>query len=156
VLSFAFSLGSVGVLAREVVFEKIPLTFFAPAISVYVVVILLIIFAPLMVFSGPLFKIKRIGLHQYGSLATTYTGLFQKKWIGHQDLQNQSLLGTPDIQSLADLGSSYEFVEKMIPLPINIPTILQLIIATLLPLTPLLLTVMPIESILKLLFKMVM
>jgi hypothetical protein len=154
ILLFAFSLGSAGVLAREIVYGKIPLTYFAPVVGVYVVAAIIIIVGPLVVFTGLLIKTKRIGLHQYGTLATTYTGLFHKKWIWHQNLDNDPLLGTGDIQSLADLGNSYSFVQKMTPLPVDLRTVLQLVVASLLPLAPLLLTVMPLKSILKLLFKM--
>jgi hypothetical protein len=154
ILLFAFSTASAGVLAREIVYGKIPLTYFAPAIATYVVAALIIIVGPLVVFTAILLKTKRIGLHQYGTLATTYTSLFHKKWIWHQNPENDALLGTGDIQSLADLGNSYSFVQKMTPLPVDIRTVLHLIVACLLPLSPLLLTVMPLESILKLIFKM--
>ena len=154
ILLFAFSIGSAGVVAREIVYGKIPLAYFAPAIGTYVVAALIIIVGPLVVFTGLLLKTKRIGLRQYGTLATTYTGLFQKKWIWHQNPDNEPLLGTGDIQSLADLGNSYAFVEKMTPLPVDLRTVLHLVVASLLPLAPLLLTVMPLKSVLKLIFKM--
>jgi hypothetical protein len=154
ILLFAFSIGSAGVLAREIVYGKIPLSYFAPAIGAYVVIALILIVAPLAVFTGILIKTKRVGLRQYGTLATAYTGLFHKKWIWHQNPENEPLLGTADIQSLADLGNSYSLVEKMAPLPVDIRTVAHLIVASLLPLVPLLLTVMPLASVLKLLFKM--
>lgn len=68
ILLFAFSFGSTGVLAREIVYGGIPLKYFAPAIV-----------GPLVVFTGTLIRTKRIGLHQYGTLATTYTGLLLVK-----------------------------------------------------------------------------
>jgi len=154
ILLFAFSIGSAGVVAREIVYGKIPLTYFVPAIATYVVAALIIIVGPLVVFTGVLLKTKRIGLHQYGTLATTYTGLFHKRWIWHQNPEHEALLGTGDIQSLADLGNSYSYVQKMTPLPVDIRTVLHLIVASLLPLAPLLLTVMPLKSVVKLIFKM--
>ncbi len=153
-LLFAFSLGSAGVLAREIVYGKIPLTYFAPAIGTYVVVALILIVGPLVVFTKLLIKTKRIGLRQYGTLATTYTGLFHKKWILQQNPDNEPLLGTADIQSLADLGNSYSFVEKMNLLPVDLRTVLHLVVASLVPIAPLLLTVMPFKSIVKLFLKM--
>jgi hypothetical protein len=150
---FAFSLGSTGVLAREIVYDHIPLVTYAPSIATYVVIALLIVVGPLMVFTGVLLKTKRIGLHQYGALATNYTGSFHWKWIEHKTPEQEPLLGSADIQSLADLGNSYGYVEKMKPLPVDPRTLLHLVLASLLPLTPLLLTVMPLKDILKLLFK---
>jgi hypothetical protein len=150
---FAFSLGSTGVLAREIVYNHIPLVAFAPSIAAYVVIALLIVIGPLMVFTGVLLKTKRVGLHQYGALATNYTGSFHQKWIEHKTPEQEPLLGSADIQSLADLGNSYGYVEKMKPLPVDPRTLLYLVLASLLPLTPLLLTVMPLKDILKLLLK---
>ncbi len=66
------------------------------------------------------------------------------------------MLGTSDIQSLADLGNSYGFIEKMNPLPLDPRTVIHLVVASLLPLTPLLLTVMSPKEILKVLLKVVM
>ncbi len=156
VLLFAISIGSTGVLANDIVYDKIPLQNFAPAIGTYVVVALLVMLGPLIVFAGMLLKTKRIGLHQYGTLATEYTGSFHRKWIEHQNADNEPLLGTGDIQSLADLGNSFGLVEKMRPLPIDLRLLLHLVIATLLPMVPLLLTVMPLKDVLKLMMKLLM
>lgn len=106
-----------------------------------------------MLFTGKLLKTKRIGLHQYGALATTYTGLFHDKWIRGENPTNEPLLGTRDIQSLADLADSFDVIEHMNPLPVNPRTILQLTAASLLPMATLLLTVMPLKDVLKLVLK---
>jgi hypothetical protein len=156
IILFALSAGTTGVLADSIVYDKVPLQNFTAAIATYVIASVLILVVPLAVFAGRLFQTKRTGLHQYGTLATAYTGLFQKKWIEHDNPNNEPLLGSGDIQSLADLGNSFSFIEKMKPLPINLRTLLQLVVASLLPVTPLLLTVMPLNEILKLLFKVLM
>jgi hypothetical protein len=82
ILLFAYSIAITGVMANEIVYDKLPLIHFAPAIAVYVVIALLIILGPLAVFTGRLLKTKRLGLHQYGTLATSYTGSFQKSGYG--------------------------------------------------------------------------
>ncbi|HYK36940.1 hypothetical protein [Alloacidobacterium sp.] len=156
ILLFAFSVGSAGVMANNILYDKIPLKHFAPAIAAYVVIALLIVVGPLILFTGTLLRTKRVGLHQYGTLATTYTGQFHKKWIQHKNPDDEPLLGTGDIQSLADLGNSYEFVEKMKPLPVDPRTLIHLVITSLLPMAPLLLTVMPLKDVMKLLLKFVM
>jgi hypothetical protein len=156
IILFALSIGTAGVLANSIVYDKVPLQNFTAAIGTYVVVAIIIIVLPLIVFSGRLLRTKRIGLHQYGSLATAYTGLFQRKWIGHYNPENEPLLGSADIQSLADLGNSFSFIEKMKPLPIDVKTLLHLAVASLLPMVPLLLAVMPLKDLLKLIFKVLM
>ena len=113
-----------------------------------------IVVGPLTVFARTLRKTRRIGLLEYGTLATAHTGSFHQKWIKYQDPQREPLLGTSDIQSLADLGNSYGYIEKMKPLPVDLRTLLHLIVASLLPLTPLLLTIMPLKDVLKLLLKL--
>lgn len=156
ILLFAYSLGLTGVMANDVVYDKLPLTHFAPAIAGYVIFALLLITAPLTVFTGKLLVAKREGLHQYGTLATAYTGSFHKKWIQGENTESEPLLGTGDIQSLADLGNSYAFIERMNALPINPRALIHLALASLIPMTPLLLTVMPLKDVLKLLLKVLM
>lgn len=156
ILLFSYSVGVAGVMANEILYDHIQLKHYGPIIGVYVLLALIIILGPLTVFSGRLLKIKRLGLHDYGTLATTYTGSFQHKWVDGMPPAGEPLLGTADIQSLADLGNSYSFVERMNALPVNPRTPLLLAIAALLPLLPLLLTEMPAKEVVKLLFKMIM
>lgn len=156
ILLFAFSSAAAGVIANDVVYDKMPLKSFAPSIGTYVVLAVIIVLAPLLVFVGSLMKTKREGLHEYGALATAYTGEFHRKWIEGQNPAEEALLGTGDIQSLADLGNSYELVEKMKPIPIDPRTVLHLVAAGLLPMVPLLLTVMPLDELLKLVMKVLM
>jgi hypothetical protein len=153
ILLFAASVGSTGVIANSILYDKVPLTYYGPAIAVYAVFALLILVGPLAVFSPRLLVAKRRGLHQYGTLATAYSGTFYRKWILGQNPQQDSLLGAADIQSLADLGNSYGYIEKMNAFPIGLRSILHLLVAALLPMASLLLTVMPLKELIKLLFK---
>jgi hypothetical protein len=156
VLLFAFSTGSAGVFANDIIYDKLPLQNFAPAIVVYVVFALIVLTAPLLLFAGALLNLKREGLQEYGTLSTTYSSEFHGKWILRRDSNREPLLGTGDIQSLADLGNSYALVQKMRAIPIDPRTILHLIVASLLPMVPLFLTVMPLKDILKLLMRVLM
>jgi hypothetical protein len=154
VLLFAYSAGIAGVFANDVVYGKVPLTHFAPLILAYAVCTTIVIVAPLTVFSGKLLRAKRVGMHEYGALATTYTGSFHRKWIRGENPEQEQLLGTGDIQSLADLGNSYAFIEKMNILPIDLRSLVQLVVAALLPMAPLLLAVMSPKELLRLIMKM--
>jgi hypothetical protein len=62
------------------------------------------------------------------------------------------MLGSGDIQSLADLGNSYSIIQDMRIVPVSKQAMLQLGAATLAPITPLLLTLMPLEELLRKLF----
>lgn len=66
--------------------------------------------------------------------------------------RDDALLGTGDIQSLADLGNSYEDLRSMRVVPVSKDAILQLAVATVAPLVPLVLTMMPLEELLRKLF----
>jgi hypothetical protein len=156
VVLLAYSIAVAGVLANGVLYDRYPLPHFAPAIAAYVFVAVAIVLIPLLVFSGTLLKTKRLGLYQYGTLGTEYTSSFHKKWITDPRLIGEVLLGTGDIQSLADLGNSFAFVEKMNAVPMGPRTPIHLALACLIPMAPLLLTMMPLAELLKMLFKVVL
>ncbi len=88
-------------------------------------------------------------------MATEYSASFQKKWVETRPPREEVLLGTEDIQSLADLGNSFAFIEKMDPVPMGPRTPLVLVAACLIPMVPLLLTMMPLKEVLQMLFKFV-
>ena len=154
VLLFTESIALAGVIANSLVYDKQPLISYGPAIGAYVLIVLTLVLGPLVIFAKALRVTKRRGLHQYGTLATSYTGSFHKKWIQNEVPDREPLLGTADIQSLADLGNSFNIIVEMNALPIGPRTPIHLLIACLLPLAPLVLTVMPLKEILKLLFKL--
>lgn len=112
IVLFGYSAATAGVLADSVIYDKVPLQHFAGPIVAYVVVLVGIVIAPLMVFALRLHEAKIKGIYQYSSLATTYTSAFHHKWINKDQGESEPLLGTADIQSLADLGNSFGFVKK--------------------------------------------
>jgi hypothetical protein len=62
---------------------------------------------------------------------------------------DESLVGSGDIQSLADLSNSFEVVRTMRIAPVTMEALLRLVAATLMPLVPLALTMMSLEELLK-------
>jgi hypothetical protein len=156
VILIAYSVVVAGVLADGVLYDKIPLTHFAGAIATFVIAAVAVILLPLLVFVRTLFDTKLAGLAKYGTLATEYTQSFHQKWIVNRRLQEEVLLGSADIQSLADLGNSFSFVEKMKVLPMGPRTPIHLALACVIPMTPLLLTMMSLREILEFLFKVVL
>jgi hypothetical protein len=155
IVLFAYSTAVAGVLANEILYDHIPLKGFAASIAAYVLIAVAAVLAPLFVFTKSLVKTKKSGLYKYGALATEYTSAFQKKWVASQP-PHENLLGTGDIQSLADLGNSFSFIEKMNGVPMSPRTPIHLAVACLLPLFPLLLTAMPLKEVVKLLLKVVL
>lgn len=154
-LLFSYSCAITGVIANEVLYAKLQLQHFTPLFIAYVILAVLLTALPLFVFTAKLLVIKRRGLHEYSGLATAYTGSFHHKWIEENNSDPESLLGTSDIQSLADLGNSYAFIERMKPIPIDPKALIQIIFISVLPMSTLLLTVMPLKELLRLLIKVV-
>jgi hypothetical protein len=94
-------------------------------------------------------------LREYGILAQRYVREFDSKWLRGGAPAGEPLVGSADIQSLADLGNSFEIVRNMSLVPFTRNTVLQLGVITLLPVAPLLLTVVPLEELLKQLLRAV-
>jgi len=71
------------------------------------------ILGPLLVFSPKLEAAKRKGLREYGTLAQRYVRECDDKWLRGGRPADEPLIGSADIQSLADLGNSFEVVKGM-------------------------------------------
>jgi hypothetical protein len=113
---------------------------------------LVLCLGPLLVFAGQLAQARRTGLREYGTLAERYVRDFENKWLRGGGAADEPLLGSADIQSLADLSNSVEVVRTMRSTPFTKDDILRLMATTLAPLVPLLLTIMPLGELLKTLF----
>ena len=61
---------------------------------------------------------------------------------------DEPLVGSADLQSLADLGNSFEIVKGMKPVPFGKDTLLQLAVISLAPVAPLILTMIPLGELL--------
>ena len=56
---------------------------------------------------------KQRGLREYGTLAERFVREFDTKWLRNPAPPDEPLVSTADIQSLADLGNSYDMVKGM-------------------------------------------
>jgi hypothetical protein len=153
IVLFAFSIAVAGVLADAIIYDGASLSSFAPVIVAYVIVAVAVSLTPIFVFSGTLWRTKRVGLFQYGRLGNEYTSAFHRKWVLNEGQTKEGLLGTADIQSLADLGNSYSFVRTMNLVPMRLYIPVYLILACLIPMAPLVLTAMPLGEVLKMALK---
>ncbi len=64
------------------------------------------------------------------------------------ETNQESLLGSPDVTSLADLGLVYEHVERMQFIPFDKKAVVVLLLAALIPMIPLVGTAIPLAEIL--------
>jgi hypothetical protein len=137
-----------GNLANQIFYAGARLTDFRLEILVCVIFVVCMVVGPLLVFSPQLARAKRFGLRDYGTLAQGYTRDFHDKWVGGRP-SGEPLLGSADIQSLADLGNSFEIVRGMRIVPVSREALFQLGVTTLAPFVPLVLTLMPLEELLR-------
>src|SRR5262249_40942315 len=119
-------------------------------IPLIILVLVGLVIAPLLFFSNDLVSCARIGKRLYGRLGTEYVRDFQGKWIASKG-GGEPLLGTADIQSLADLANSYEVVSGMRMVPLRRIDAIQIAAIIAAPYVPLLLTVLPARDLLRLL-----
>jgi hypothetical protein len=152
VLAVAHGALLAGYIANRIFFVGAELIQFKTEIAVLVVFMLGAVLGPLLVFAPQLAQAKRNGLREYGTLAERYVREFDAKWLRGGAPAGEPLVGSADIQSLADLSNSYEVVRTMNIAPITRDAVLRLAAATLMPIVPLLLTMMPLEELLRRLF----
>ena len=151
-LLFAQGVMLAGVMASRVLYAGQNLMSFKLQIAGVVAFFVFAILIPLAMFTPQMAKAKRKGLTEYGQLAQDYVEKFDQKWIRRDDEASEDLLGSGDIQSLADLGNSYSVIGEMRAVPFKLADITRLAAATAAPFVPLLLTVWsPEELILRLL-----
>jgi hypothetical protein len=141
-----------GQLANQIFFLGARLTDFRLEVLLLVIFMLCLVLGPLLAFAPQLAQAKRTGLREYGTLAQQYVREFDSKWMRGGGSGDESILGTGDIQSLADLGNSYAVVQDMRVVPVTRQALFQLTVATVAPIAPLILTLMPLEELLKRLF----
>jgi hypothetical protein len=150
---FAFGFSSVlsGTVAFQVYFEAVSIDTFKVLYAVFLIVSELVCLGPLLIFTPLLARTRREGLQKYSILANTYNSAFEQKWVAGQAPQDEPLLGSGDIQSLADLGNSFGMIREMKPFPFSSQNIIQIAVIASLPGLPLIFLVMPVGEILKLL-----
>jgi hypothetical protein len=144
-----------GLIASRVLHEGRSLISFKMQAAGLVVFFVLVIFGPLLMFTPLLEHAQRKGSAQYGLLANRYIFGFEEKWIRGGVPTTGELLGTPDLQSLADLGHSCSMVEDMRIVPFGLPDVTRLAIVTVAPLLPLMLTMFSPQELLAALLKIV-
>jgi len=138
-----------GLIANRIFYVGAALPEFKVEIAVLAVFLLCLVLGPLLVFAPQLAQAKRVGNREYGALAERYVREFDTKWLRGGAPADEPLVGSGDIQSLADLANSFEVVRTMQIAPITRDALVRLMAATLVPVVPLALTMMPLEELLK-------
>jgi len=123
-------------------------------LALVVVIYPLLLLGPLVVFYPLLARTRRAADLENSALAMRYARLFHQRWGAHRG-DDESLLGTSDLQSLADMQNSLSATQRMRLVPVTVNAAKTLLLAGALPFVPLLLTKYPLDTVLNMLLKAV-
>ena len=101
---------------------------------------------PLGGFIFRLIELRQRGLLEYGRLGMAYVRQFDQKWVREEHTTSEPLLGSADIQSLADLSNGYNVIDSMRWAPMSTTQLLTILIAAALPVVPFVLFIVPLEE----------
>ena len=112
----------------------------------YAVMLLVIFFLPLVLFTPALMRERRVSTRVYGSMQHLVSLQFRRKWTS-RDHNAGELLGGPDVSSLADLSAAFKNVGQMVTYPFRKSTVVAFLIALALPMIPVVTTYIPLQEI---------
>jgi hypothetical protein len=147
-LSVAYSAAVAGTFVEEMWFGGAALERFLMPVTGIVLLNLGLFVGPLFFFGPRLLAVKRKGLREYSLLGSAYARGFDAKWVHRAEPPAEPLLGSADIQSLADLANAFDVIRRMRLVPIRLGLVVGLVVATLVPLVPLLAVAFPVEQLL--------
>jgi hypothetical protein len=145
-LILALSATQAATFADRIALGGMTLRDFYPQIIVILLLYAALFLAPLLVFYPAFAAARSKGQAEYGELASRYVNEFDTKWVHPVAPPDEPLLGTPDMQSLADLINSVTAARNMRLSPVNLELIQWLAMAALLPMLPLVLLIYPFAS----------
>ncbi|MFH0729067.1 MAG: hypothetical protein V2B19_22350 [Pseudomonadota bacterium] len=123
-------------------------------LPVILIVTAALFIGPLFLFSRKLWLCRKTGLRNYMGMAYRYVDAFDRKWIRGENPSGDPLLGTPDMQSLADLNNSVNVVREMRWVPASQRLIMAFVMAVMIPMLPLVLLEHSVDYLAVQLFKM--
>jgi hypothetical protein len=135
-----------GLIASQIFYAGANLLSFKVQVAGFVAFFMIFMLLPLTVFVPDLAHAKRQGSRRFGKLAERDTTRFEEKGFTNSPAHDEELLGSADMQSLADLGNAYGTVREMRLVPFGLKDVARLVTITLLPFLPLTLTAFTLEQ----------
>jgi len=129
--------------AQEIARGSMAFEALGPAILLVVGLLALLFLGPLLILAPRLWAARLAGLETYMELGSRYANAFDSKWLRKPESTDESLLGTSDIQSLADLQNSLRTIDSLKWIPVGRRLLLETVAAALIPMLPLLLIKYP-------------
>ncbi len=149
-LGFAQNVTFSAGIANKIVYNNESFMDYRINIILGIISVSLIYIAPLLFFTKHLLNAKLVTLFEYSKLGLYYGTSFENKWIKKKLPDNsESLLGTADIQSLADLNNSVKMVQDQLIFPLRFSSFFVFFAVLIIPYLPLLLLRFTSEEILQ-------
>jgi hypothetical protein len=145
-----------GMIANRIFYDGAKLLDFKPELYGTVLFMVFAILGPLLAFAPVLRKIRRRGMEEYGALGQRYAKEFNVKWFRGGAPTSEPLMGSADIQSLADLRNSFVVIRDIELAPFTMKNVLSMAVTTLLPVAPLLLTMFSAEQLIERVLKVLL
>lgn len=154
IVALAAATVAAGRLANIVLYHGGPKLIDIIAATVFLVIIATLFVAPLSTFSGRLLEEWRRGVSEYGGLATRVGKEFECKWLSRDLVLDRNVLEASDFSAATDLNSVVSNVYQMHFVPLDLNSLILLLVTMCLPFVPVLLMAVPVGTILEALRKL--
>ncbi len=134
-----------GAWGTQLIDKRATIPSLAPTLVGFIVLAWLVGCAPLLMFSSQVYRARRRDLAAYSLFNLDYVRQFRAKWI--DGTPAEPLLGSADIRSLNHLGNAFQMILTT-RVWLFQPRLRTILFAALIPMLPLLATLVPVESIL--------
>jgi len=145
-LVFALSCAVAAASLQEILYADATVRQLGALAIAWLVLVLLVCVGPLLAFMPLLGRLKENGLIEYGELAARHNREAETTLFA---AEASALPGSSTISSLADIGSGFETIRNIKPLPVELWAIVPLLVAALLPLLAVAAVKVPIVELLK-------
>jgi hypothetical protein len=138
-----------GMLANRIFLLGANFADFKSEIAIVAVFNLGVVVCPLLLFSGQIAELKRAGILKYGTLTARHLRRGEGESAGGASASKASAGEAEDEEALSGAAGNYDAVQALRIMPVTRDAALQILLATLLPVAPLALTVMPLADMVK-------
>lgn len=141
VFSIALGINLATKIYMDIKYLDAALADFHVIIFLFIVLIPLFFYFPLIVFIPKMIAVRVDGTIRFGSLIQKHHSYFSEKWFDKSDEETKAILGSTDPSSMSDINTSYDATLGMRIIPVDFKLFIISIIIQLLPFIPLIVTV---------------
>jgi hypothetical protein len=138
-----------GSMASEVLYANESLNSLKYHIGIFIALSLAFLLAPLLLFSHKLSHCRFQAILDFGMLVWRHDRAFDAKWVQTPGPNQDKILGSPDVSSLADIAEAFEHVQHMRVIPLDHQALLVMLLAAAIPMLPFVATTVPLADVLK-------